>query len=149
MSERHVYISGAWGMEVEGGQPEGQLAELDPQRKATPERIEAARSMFEEWPVSDFEPHGNRGKLRHKSSGVVYVVAEEQILEDRDPRRSGIECFIVAGDRLWFLRPRGWDGNVERGIPGEVLAGELRNSPTGGVQLVDRHGNVVRKGMRL
>jgi hypothetical protein len=65
-------------------------------------------------------------RLRHLESGVEYMVAQEQVLMERDPRRSGIEYFVVAGDRIWFLRPRGWDGDVNIGVPGQITAGGAR-----------------------
>jgi len=68
---------------------------------------------------------------------------------ERDPRKSGVACFVLAGDRIWFLRPRGWTGNVDVGVPGQILSGELRRSPGGGIQLVDsKSGAVVREGLR-
>ncbi len=36
--------------------------------------------LFTEAQLSDFEPHGIRGKLRHRGSGVVYTLAQEQVL---------------------------------------------------------------------
>jgi hypothetical protein len=139
----------AWGERLGGDLPEGQLAELEVEHKATPRRIEAARRMFEEAALDDFEPYGIRDKLRHKVSGVVYAIGQEQVLMARDPRRTGVDYFIVAGDRLWFLRPRGWS-DAECGVPGELIAGELRRSPGGGVQVVDRRtGAVVREQLKL
>jgi hypothetical protein len=108
MSERVTYMSGAWGGELSsGGLPQGQLAELDTEHKATPQRVAWARQLFEEATSADFEPHGNRGKLRHKSTGVVYVADESQVLMSADPRRAGIRYFLIVGDRILFLRPRG------------------------------------------
>jgi hypothetical protein len=116
------------------------LAELDAEHKATPRRVEAARQLFVEATLDEFEAIGVTGrKLRHRETGREYVIAQDQVLMSRDPRRSGIEFFIIAGDRLWFLRPRGWHGDVEVGIPSEVISGELQRSPSGGVRVVDKH----------
>jgi hypothetical protein len=138
-------------MQIGGGQqPEGQLAELEVERAATPERVEAARLLFEEATLDDFEPYGNRGKLRHRETGVVYTLAQEQVLMAQDPRKSGIAFFIVAGTRLLFLRPRGFDGNVELGIPGQIVGGQLQGTPDGGVRVVDvKSGAVVMERVRL
>ena len=62
MNERQYYADGSWGMQLQGGQPEGQLAELGLESKATSARIEAARAMFEEASLDDFEPIGIRGR---------------------------------------------------------------------------------------
>ena len=150
MSEREYLTAASWGQVLDSGRPQGELAQLDAQHAATPQRVAGARALFTEASISDFEPFGNRGKLRHRQSGVEYVVAQEQVLEARDPRRAGVEYFIVHGGVLRFLRRRGWDGNVERSIPGEIVAGVLERSPSGGVRVRDvRSGHVVRDQVRL
>ena len=150
MSERVILSTGAWGVTLEAGQPENQLAELNLESKATPQRIEAARQLFPEASLNDFEAVGRTGRrLRHLESGREYMVAQEQVLMARDPRQSGIEYFVLAGDRLLLLRPRGFDA-AEVGIPGEIVSGELRQSPGGGVRVVDgRSGAVLRENLRL
>lgn len=101
MSEVQIFPSGSWGMRLEGGQPAGQLAELEIEHRATPERIEAAGELFPEARLDDFEVYGSTGRrLRHVESGVIYSIARDQVLLARNPRKSGIECFIVAGDFL-------------------------------------------------
>jgi hypothetical protein len=137
-------------MKLESGPLEGQLAELDSQHNATPERLAAARQLFEEVTLDELEVYGSTGrKLRHRESGAVFVVAEEQVLMAADPRKTCVKFFLVSADRIWFLRPRGFDA-VERGIPGEIIAGELRRAPGGGVKVVDvRSGRVVRENVRL
>jgi hypothetical protein len=147
MSERQYYGDSAWGMELGSGRPEGLLAS---EHKATPARVAAASQLFEQASLSDFQAVGSTGRrFRHRESGCEYMVAQEQVLMERDPRRSGVEYFVIAGDRLLFLRPRGFDA-VERGVPGEIISGELRRSPSGGVQVVDpKSGAVLREQVRL
>ena len=131
--------------------PPGQLAELEFEHKATPERLDAARELFPEASLSDFEVVGVTGRrLRHRESGADCMVAQEQVLMERDPRKSGVDYFVVAGDRLRFLKPRGWNGNEELGIPGQILSGRLEAGPGGSVRLVDaKSGRVVRERVRL
>ena len=94
-----IFPTGSWGRRLEGGQPPGQLAELEYEHKATPERVEAARELFPEATLDDFELVGNTGRrFRHRETGAEYMVAQDQVLMARDPRKSGVEFFIVAGD---------------------------------------------------
>ena len=151
MSERMILSTGGWGMELKGDQqPENQLAELRVEHRVTPQRLAAARKLFEEASLDDFEAVGQTGRrLRHLATGREYQIAQDQPLMERDPRRSGIEFFIVAGDWLHFLRPRGFDA-AEVGVPGEILSGELRQAPGGGIRVVDaRSGAVIKDGLRL
>ena len=152
MSEEiQFFPSGSWGMRLEGAQPAGQLGELDYEHRATPEKIEAARELFTEARLADFEAYGSTGRrLRHIESGQVFSVAGDQVLMSRDPRKSGVDCFVVAGDYIWFLRPRGWHGNEELGVPGTILSGRLEAGPGGSVRLVDgKTGSVIQERVRV
>ena len=109
-------------MQLEGGQPARQLAELYLESKATPRRVAAARALFEEASLADFEPIGNRGrKWRHTGTGREYVIDEIAGVDGgRSASKSGVEFYVVHGDRLLFLRSREFDAS-ERGVPGEIV----------------------------
>ena len=68
---------------------------------------------------------------------------------ERDPRKGGVEYFVVAGDRLLFLRPRGAAGDVDVGVPGRILSGVLEKSPSGGVQIRDVISGAIVENVRL
>lgn len=149
MGEREYCAGGAWvssSAADAGGFARG--ARFTPQ--GDPQRVEAARALFPEASLDEFEAVGVTGRrFRHRETGREYSVAQDQVLMERDPRKGGVEFFVLAAGQILFMRPRGWDGDIEVGIPGQIISGRLRQAPGGGVRVVDRSGNVVRDGVRL
>ncbi len=140
--EREWITDTSWGMQVGGGQPEGQVAELDIQWAATPRSVAQARHLFEQAEFSDFEPVGVTGrKFVHKETGRQFLLDQSQILMSPNPTKLGIKYFCVHAGRLWFMRARDHDP-VDRGVAGEIIAGEVRQSPGGGMRIVSRSGAV-------
>ena len=61
MRERVYHNQGAsWGQRIGCDRPEGQVAELETENAATPQRVEAARRLFPEASIDDFEHPSSR-----------------------------------------------------------------------------------------
>jgi hypothetical protein len=130
------WIGGAYGKRLDADWPENQLAELDVEHKASPEKVERARLLFKEARLDDFEPLGSKGRrFRHRETGREYVTDESQVLMAGDPRAGGVEFFAIDGYRIVFLRPRDFDP-VQRVVLGTLVAGELTRRPGGDEVLV-------------
>jgi hypothetical protein len=104
--ELGFFAPGSWGMRLEAGQqPAGQLAELEFQHKATAEKVEAARQLFPEASITDFQPIGVTGRrFVHIESGREFMAAQDQVLLAKNPRRTGVEFFVLDGWKLVFMR---------------------------------------------
>ena len=124
-AEGPTIYGGAYGRRLDSDWPEGVLGELDTQWKATDERVERARLLFEEVTFDDFEPLGSTGRRwLHRATGIEYVIDESQVVEAGDPRASGVEHFCIDGWTIVFFRPADFD-RVERKILGTVVGGQL------------------------
>ncbi len=130
------WVGGAYGRRLDTGLPEGVLAELEIEHKATDERVERARLLFEEVKLADFEPLGTTGRRwLHRSTQREFVIDESQVLMAGDPRAGGVEYFAIHGDRILFFRPRDFDP-VQRVHLATLVTGEVVRGPDGNDLLV-------------
>jgi len=102
-----IYDGSTYGRRLDSAHPEGQLAVLEVEHQATPGRFARARRFFKEASFGDFEPLGTLGRRwLHRETGREYLLDESQVLDQGDPTSGGVEFFVVAAGKTWFLRPR-------------------------------------------
>ena len=137
MSDEAAPKHGRLGSGARGRPASGSARGAQPRAKATPQRLAAARKMFPEARLDDFKPVGGRGRSwRHKEPASSTCSTRPGAHGERPAqlRRRVLHVPVTAGS----CGARGLDASTRR--PGEIISGELRQSPGGGVRVVDaRH----------
>lgn len=116
----------AYGRQLSSGpHGEGEIALLEIEHQARPERVARARQFFQQARFADFEALGTKGRRwLHRESGREFVVDDSQVLDALDPTAVGVEFFVVHAGRMWFLRARDHDP-TRRTFLGRFYAGQL------------------------
>jgi hypothetical protein len=99
-----------WQGKVESGYPDGVLGYLQPHEHPDAHEIATIRQFFPQADLSDYEIRDTvpgRVVFVDKATSEEYVRDESLPLMARDPRATGIVCFVIdRAGRLHYLRPR-------------------------------------------
>jgi hypothetical protein len=132
MSETE-WFGGAYGRQLDGGpHGENELALLEVEHRATPEKVERARHFFTEATFADFEPLGTKGRRwLHRETQREFLLDESQVTDAPDPSSTGVEFFAIAAGRIWYFRARDHDPVTTRQYLGTFRAGEVVHDASG------------------
>ena len=87
---------------------------------ADDDRVKLARRYFTEASADDFEIDGKN--WIDKQAKTRYRMAGFNPLLSTDPADTGVDTFVIYGDSMLFLRPKGSTGTVKRVEVGSVGA---------------------------
>jgi hypothetical protein len=120
------------GQEIPRQYPNGVIGYVDPHRQATEHRVAQARRFFPQASRDDFELVGPSGRRwRDRASGEEYRTDASDPFQLRDPRKSGISCFIIDGWQIIYLSRRGEERFEEQTDLGDVPEGRELSTPQG------------------
>ena len=101
---------------------------VDDGNTAWPERVAEARRSWPQANPADFEKVGKRG-YRDRATGVEYVAVRGAVmLNVGGEQNRGINCFLVEGGKLVFLRRPEFEEPL-RGPVGYVYGQQVTSTP--------------------